>query len=65
MEMSVHYWYFSTYFWIKHAFEDESHHGGKRSKERITVLVHANMDGSKKIPLLVTEVREAKVLQAC
>ena len=28
-------------------------HGGKKSKERITVLVWANMDGSEKLPLLV------------
>jgi len=27
--------------------------GGKRSKERITVLVGSNMDGSEKVPLLV------------
>jgi len=27
--------------------------GGKRSKERITVLVGSNMDGSEKIPLFV------------
>ena len=28
--------------------------GGKRSKDRITVLVCANMSGSEKLPLLVT-----------
>lgn len=34
-------------------FKGEKCHGGKRSKERITVLVCANMDGSEKWPLLV------------
>jgi hypothetical protein len=52
MQMSVSC--FSTYSWIKHVFEDEGHHGGKRSKDGITVLVYANMDGSKKISLLLS-----------
>ena len=33
-------------------FKGESCHGGKRSKERITLLVAANMDGSEKLELL-------------
>jgi len=36
------------------AFTDYSCHGGKKSKERITVAVCANMDGSDKMKLLVT-----------
>jgi hypothetical protein len=36
-----------------YAFKGESCHGGKRSKDRITVLVCTNMDGSEKMPLLV------------
>lgn len=35
------------------AFKDEKCHGGKLSKERITLLVGANMDGSQKLPLLM------------
>lgn len=34
-------------------FRGETCHGGKRSKERLTVLAGANMDGSEKLPLLV------------
>lgn len=34
-------------------FKKETCSGGQRSKERITVLVGANMDGSEKLPLLV------------
>jgi hypothetical protein len=44
------------YFWIKYAF------GGKRCIDRISVHVYTNMDGSKKIPLLLTG---KLVLQAC
>jgi hypothetical protein len=36
-----------------YAFQDESCHEGKRSKDRITLLVCADMAGSKKMPLLV------------
>jgi hypothetical protein len=46
-------------------FQDESCHGNKGSKDRITVLVCANMDGSEKMQLLITEVTEAEVIQAC
>ncbi|UYV79127.1 hypothetical protein LAZ67_17001185 [Cordylochernes scorpioides] len=35
------------------AFKHEKCHGGKLSKERVTLLVGANMDGSEKIPLLM------------
>lgn len=35
------------------AFKGESCHGGKKSKERVTILVAANMDGSEKLPLLI------------
>lgn len=35
------------------AFKGEKCSAGKHSKERITVLVGANMDGSEKLPLLV------------
>ena len=35
------------------AFKNKSCHGGKQSKERITVMVGANSDGSEKLPLLV------------
>ena len=35
------------------AFKGETCHGGKRVKERITVLVAGNADGSEKLPLLV------------
>ena len=34
-------------------FKNESCHGGKHSKDRVTVLVGANADGSEKLPLLV------------
>jgi hypothetical protein len=44
---------FSTYSQT-YAFKGESCHGGKWSKDRITVLVCTNMDGSEKMPLLVT-----------
>ena len=35
------------------AFKKEPCHGGKHSKDRVTVLVGANADGSEKLPLLV------------
>lgn len=35
------------------AFKDEKCHGGKLSKERVTLLVGANMDGSEKLPLFM------------
>ena len=35
------------------AVKGDKCHGGKKSKERITLLVGANMDGSEKLPLLV------------
>ena len=34
------------------AFKGDKCHGGKKSKERITLMVGANMDGSEKLPLL-------------
>jgi hypothetical protein len=37
-----------------YAFKGESCHGHKRSKDRITVLVCANMDGPEKMPILET-----------
>lgn len=45
--------FFSLLLNKTYAFQDESCHGGKMSKDRITVLVHADMDGSKNMPLLV------------
>ncbi|XP_021695234.1 tigger transposable element-derived protein 4-like [Aedes aegypti] len=36
-----------------YAFKSESCHGGKYSKQRLTILCAANMDGSDKLPLLV------------
>jgi hypothetical protein len=36
------------------AFRGEKCHGGKLRKDRITMLVAANMDGSEKLPLLVS-----------
>lgn len=35
------------------AFKEDKCYGGKKSKERITVLVGCNADGSEKLPLLV------------
>ena len=35
------------------AFRHEKCHGGKKSKERVTAMVCANMDGTEKMPLLV------------
>jgi len=35
------------------AFKGERCSGGKQSKERVTLLVGANMDGSEKLPLLM------------
>jgi hypothetical protein len=43
-------------------FKNESCH---RSRDRITVLVCANMNGSGKMQLLIMQVTEAKVVQAC
>jgi hypothetical protein len=37
-----------------YVFKGESCHVSKRSEDRITVLVCTNMDGSEKMPLLVT-----------
>lgn len=34
-------------------FKEEPCHGGKHCKDRVTVLVGANADGSEKLPLLV------------
>ena len=34
-------------------FKNEPCHGGKQSKDRITVLVGSNSDGSEKLPLLI------------
>jgi hypothetical protein len=48
-----------------YAFKDLDCHGDKRSKDRITVLVCASMDGSEKMPLVVTENQKTKLLQAC
>ncbi|XP_029730316.2 tigger transposable element-derived protein 4-like [Aedes albopictus] len=36
-----------------YAFQSETCHGGKYSKQRLTVLCAANMDGTDKLPLLV------------
>ena len=36
-----------------HAVKGETHSGGKKSKERVTLLVCANMTGTEKRPLLV------------
>lgn len=36
-----------------YTFKGEDCHGGKHSKERITVLFCANMDGSEKLPMLI------------
>lgn len=36
-----------------YTFKGDQCHGGKRSKQRLTVLLAANMDGSEKLPLLV------------
>ena len=36
-----------------YCFKGDSCHGGKQSKERITAMVCANMDGSEKLPLMV------------
>lgn len=36
-----------------YVFKGEKCHGGKLSKERVTVLVAANADGSEKLPLLM------------
>lgn len=35
------------------AFKDDKCHGGKLSKERVTLLVGANMNGTEKLPLLM------------
>ena len=35
-------------------YKGQSCHGGKQSKERIIALVCANMDGSEKLPLMIT-----------
>ena len=36
-----------------YVLKGESCHGGIRSKQRLTVLVGANLDGTEKLPLLV------------
>ena len=35
-----------------YTYKGDNCHGGKRSKERITLMIAANMDGSEKLPLL-------------
>ena len=45
--------YFRTTPDRTHAFADEKLSGGKRSKERVTIMVCSNMDGSDKRKLLV------------
>jgi len=35
------------------AFKSESCQGGKRSKDRVTVIIGSNMNGSEKLPLLL------------
>ena len=41
------------YLYKTFTFKGEKYSGGKNIKERVTVLVGANMDGSKKLPLLM------------
>lgn len=36
-----------------YTFKGENCHGGKLSKERLTILLGANMDGTEKLPILV------------
>jgi hypothetical protein len=63
MWMSVGY--FSAYPHIKHTFKNESCHGGKRSKDRITVLnVQIWMDQKDAITGNQNNT-EVKVLQTC
>ena len=45
--------YFRTTPDRTHAFADEKLSGGKKSKERVTIMVCSNMDGSDKRKLLV------------
>ena len=35
------------------AFKSESCQGKKRSKDRVTVMISSNMNGSEKLPLLL------------
>ncbi|KAK9680017.1 hypothetical protein QE152_g39489 [Popillia japonica] len=41
-----------------YVFKGETCHGGKASKERLTVLACANSDGSEKLRLLVIEMED-------
>ncbi|KAJ8886754.1 hypothetical protein PR048_012966 [Dryococelus australis] len=53
MWMSVHF--FLTYFLIKTlSFKGEQCIDGQQSKKRVTILLGANMNGSEKLPPLVT-----------
>ena len=36
-----------------YAYKGKNCHGGKRNKERLTILFDANMNGSKKLAILV------------
>ena len=45
--------FFTSSFQIKCYASRMSHAGGKHGKDRVTVLVAANADGSEKLPLLV------------
>jgi hypothetical protein len=36
-----------------YTFKGEIFHGGKRSKDGITIFMYANMDDTEKLPLLV------------
>lgn len=38
---------------LQAAARENSRHGGKHSKERLTVLIGSNMSGSVKLPLLI------------
>ena len=49
-------------------YAGQSHHGSKQSKQRITILVSSDMDGSEKLPLFVigkSMKYEAKSFQEC
>ncbi|XP_033229057.1 tigger transposable element-derived protein 4-like [Belonocnema kinseyi] len=45
--------FFSNVYQIKLTFKGDTCHGGKQSKDRVTVMVCANMSGKEKLELLV------------
>ena len=46
-------------------YKGDSCHGGTRSKQRVTLLIGCNTDGTEKLPPLVTGKYKTPLLQKC